>query len=248
MEILKYKKLSNGKYKVTLNNLELILYEEVILKYNLLISKNIARDIIEDIMRDNTFYEVYYAALSLIKTRIRSTGEIYELLKKKEYSADLIENCIEKLSKQGYLNDDVFAKAFINSQMVSTYNGPNKIRNALINRGIDTNIIENNISVFSEEEQMVKIQKLVYRFLKSNKSRGGIILKRKITSDLINYGFDINLIDVVISNVDFKVDSDIARREYDKLYKKLCTKYSGDELKRKIREKMYLKGLEYEEN
>ena len=31
-------------------------------------------------------------------------------------------------------------------------------------------------------------------------------------------------------------------------YKKLCTKYSGDELKRKIREKMYLKGLEYEEN
>ena len=52
----------------------------------------------------------------------------------------------------------------------------------------------------------------------------------------------------MISSYEFENDSNIAKKEYDKLYKKYSRKYSGDELKYKIREKMYLKGLVYEED
>ena len=42
MNILKYKKLTNGRYKVILeNSVELTLYEDVILKYELLIKREI---------------------------------------------------------------------------------------------------------------------------------------------------------------------------------------------------------------
>ena len=53
MKILKYKKMSNGRYKVSLENMDLLLYEEVILKYNLLITKEIDPLMIEDISQDN---------------------------------------------------------------------------------------------------------------------------------------------------------------------------------------------------
>ena len=42
-------------------------------------------------------------------------------------------------------------------------------------------------------------------------------------------------------------DKRIAKKEYDKLYKKYSTKYEGYQLDKIIREKLYLKGLEYEE-
>ena len=52
---------------------------------------------------------------------------------------------------------------------------------------------------------------------------------------------------MVISNYQFGNDIELAKKEYDKLYKKLSRKYSGEELKYKIKEKLYQKGLKYEE-
>ena len=41
MDIIKYKKLRNGKYQIITTTCTFELYEEVILKYNLLLSKKI---------------------------------------------------------------------------------------------------------------------------------------------------------------------------------------------------------------
>jgi len=248
MKILKYKKLTGGKYKVTLDTMDLMLYEEVILKYNLLITKEIDPLEIEKISNDNLFYEIYYDAIKSINSRIKSIYDIRMFLKKKEYPIDVIESVINKLLKQGYLNDLIYTKSFINNQIVTTNNGPNKIRKELLDHKVDEKIIYGELESFTTDLQLEKIEKLVNRFYKSNRTRGGFVLKKKITNDLINYGYDIELIDKVISKFDFTNDKDIAKKEYEKLYRKLSKKYNGVELERKIKEKMYMKGLVYEED
>ncbi len=248
MKILKYKKLTGGKYKVTLDTMDLMLYEEVILKYNLLITKEIDPLEIEKISNDNLFYEIYYDAIKSINSRIKSIYDIRMFLKKKEYPIDVIESVIDKLLKQGYLNDLIYTKSFINNQIVTTNNGPNKIRKELLDHKVDEKIIYGELESFTTDLQLEKIEKLVNRFYKSNRTRGGFVLKKKITNDLINYGYDIELIDKVISKFDFTNDKDIAKKEYEKLYRKLSKKYNGVELERKIKEKMYMKGLVYEED
>ena len=248
MKILKYKKLTGGKYKVTLDTMDLMLYEEVILKYNLLITKEIDPLEIEKISNDNLFYEIYYDAIKSINSRIKSIYDIRMFLKKKEYPMDVIESVIDKLLKQGYLNDLIYTKSFINNQIVTTNNGPNKIRKELLDHKVDEKIIYGELESFTTDLQLEKIEKLVNRFYKSNRTRGGFVLKKKITNDLINYGYDIELIDKVISKFDFTNDKDIAKKEYEKLYRKLSKKYNGVELERKIKEKMYMKGLVYEED
>ena len=55
------------------------------------------------------------------------------------------------------------------------------------------------------------------------------------------------MISPIISTYSFGNDKELAKKEYDKLYRKYSSKYEGYELKNKIREKMFQKGLLYEE-
>jgi regulatory protein len=249
MNIIKYKKVSNGKYKVELDDgTSLSLYEDVILKYQLLISRKIDDSIIDDINYDNMKYDVYYVALSSIKSRMKSISDLRESLLKKEYPDNFIDEAIDKLINQGYLNDEIFVKSFINNQMVTTSNGPYKIKRELLNRNIDSNIIDDNLEIFTDEEQLIRIEKIINKKLKTNSSRGGYILRTKLFNDLINLGYDSNLINRVLNNISFENDKILAAKEYEKLKKKYSRKYSGDELERVIKEKLYLKGLIYEKD
>ncbi len=249
MKVIKYKKMSNNRYKVFLDDShELLLYEDVILKYNLLIRKDIDEKLIIEMDKYNQEIDVYYVALNSIKNRFRSTYELKNILIKKEYPIDLVDKVIDKLTKQGYLNDRSFTKSFINNQMITTNNGPYKIIRELNEKKVAENIISEEIEVFNSEEQIPRIKKLIDKGIKTNHNKGGVVLKQKIYNDLKNYGYDISLINSVINEYEFSNDLNIAKKEYEKLYRKYEKKYTGDELKRKIREKMYQKGLSYEED
>ena len=53
--------------------------------------------------------------------------------------------------------------------------------------------------------------------IRSNHTRGGMILKQKIFNDLKNYGYDVSIINRIIDDYDFSNgEDDIAKKEYDK--------------------------------
>ena len=248
MKILKYKKRANGKYSLFLDDgREFVFYEEVILQYNLLITKEIQEKDLLIIHQSNLEYDVYYTALNYIKSHFKSIYEIKQYLIRKEYPEDLVLHAIEKLKKQKYLDDQAFAKSFIYSQMITTNHGPNKIRADLKDKRVSQDIIEEEILSYTEEEQITKIRKLIERGIKTNKHRGGLVLKQKIINDLKNQGFYYELIMKEIDTYDFSNDKDLAKKEYEKYYQKYSKKYEGYELINKIREKMFQKGLYYEE-
>ena len=248
MKIIKYKKGTKGLYKVELEDGRVLsLYEDVILKFDLLLKKEIFEEDFDSINKYNLECDVYYVALNSIKNRFRSVYELSELLKKKEYPEEYIDTAISKLIKQGYLNDRVFAKSYINNQMLTTNKGPLRIKRDLLDKKIDLNIINEEIEIFSEEEQKLKIEKLISKGLKTNISRGSFALKQKICNDIKLLGYDSSIVGSVVSKFDFEVNQDIAKKEYDKLYKRLSRKYSGSELKNKIRQGLYQKGLSYKE-
>lgn len=248
MKILKYRKGSNGKYKLLLDNgVELVLYEEVILEYSLLLNKVIDDKILIDIDRANQEYDVYYVALKALNSRIRSIADLRQLLRRKEYPFEMVEKALDKLIKQGYLNDRSYTKSFINNQIITTNNGPYKIKKMLLDKGVEENIIDDEMISFTDSLQCSKIDKIIMRGVKSNTSRGGVILKNKIYNDLRQLGYDISLINEVINKYEFGNDKNLAKKEYDKLYRKYSKKYEGYELEKIIKEKLYQKGLKYEE-
>lgn len=247
LKIIKYKKSAKGIYKVELDDGRVLaLYEDVILKFDLLLKKEILEEELKSINDYNLECDVYYVALNSIKARFKSTYDLKEFLRKKEYPLELINKAVEKLLKQGYLNDRSYARSYINNQIITTSKGPLKIEKELLDKKIDINIIKEEIECFAEDCQLEKINKIINRGLKSNRTRGGFVLKQKICNDLKLLGYDGYLINKVIDNYSFDNDNNIAKKEYEKLYRRLSRKYSGSELESKIREKLYQKGLKYE--
>lgn len=248
MRILKYKKGTGGKYKVFLDNgQELSLYEEVILQYDLLIHKEIDESTMILIDQCNQEWDVYYIALHSIKNRYKSIYELKLWLLRKEYPENLIDQAISQLIKQGYLNDRNYAKSYINSQMITTNKGPFRLERELEEKKIDANIILEELKMFTEEEQKERIQKLIDKGIRMNHTRGGAVLKQKIYNDLKILGYDLSIVNSVILKYDFENNKELAKKEYEKLKRKYSRKYSGDELMKIIKEKMYMKGLQYEE-
>ena len=138
MEIKKYKKLKNNIYELELgDNLRIKLYDNVIVKYNLLLKKNITDKELKEIINFNDELESYYLALKYISKKLRSEKEVIEYLKKNSYNSVIIEKTINRLKKYNYLNREVYIKSFINDRYNFSIDGPNKIKRKLNELGFN---------------------------------------------------------------------------------------------------------------
>ena len=204
MKIIKYKKGSNGKYKLFLEDgTTFDTYEDVILNNNLLYKKEIDNNLYNIIINDNMYEEAYNKSVSYIEVRLRSTNEIKVYLKNKKYSEEVIESTINRLLKNNILNDEVFTKAFINDKLNFTTMGPYKIELELKKHYIDTNIINTYINNIDDEILYEKIDKLITKFMKTNKKHKGFVLKNKIYNNLLNLGYKSSMILEILNNYEF---------------------------------------------
>ena len=121
MIINKFTKTKDGMYKLKLDNdIEVKLHEEIILKYNLLITKNLDESLLLQLEKENIKYEAYNLTLKYLKNRQRCDKEIYNYLKSKGISDSNIDFVINILTKQGYLNDEVYITSYINYEIDDT--------------------------------------------------------------------------------------------------------------------------------
>lgn len=244
MKIERFTKLKNGQYKLNLDdNTNILLHEDLILKYELLIYREIDSEKIEQLLQENKSYIAYDLALNYLNVKMRSKKEIKEYLLKKEISEELINNAIKKLEEQGYLSDLSYTRAFINDKINLSNDGPYKIKEQLIKLGISESVISKELEVFDKELEQTRVEKLIAKQVRTNHTKSNYLLKKKIMEWLINLGYTKEVVNTLISNVEID-DDDIKKKEYDKLYKKLSRKYSGKELEYKLKQKMYQKGFE----
>ena len=202
MKIIKYEKKGNNTYKIYLeNNQTITVYEDVILKNNLLYKKEIDIELLEKISNDNLYEEIYNKCVKYISVRIRSSYEIKEYLRKKEIDSSLIETTIDKLIKNNLLNDEIFAKAFINDKLNFTTMGPYRIEQELKKHKIDSNIISKYLYNIDEEIINNKINKQILKLIKSSKKKQNI--RNKIYMNLLSLGYSNEMILRNINNYDF---------------------------------------------
>lgn len=247
LKISKIKKNATGKYSLVLDNKEkIVTYDDVILKNNLLYKKEIDNELFNQLNSDTKYYDIYNKCVKLISIRLRSEKEIVEYLDKNNILVEQKNKIISDLKNNGLINDKQFTRAFIIDKINFSNNGPLKIKKDLENHNIDADIINEELSNIDNSMYLEKIKKIIDKKFKSNRKYSDYILKQKIMTDLTTLGFyreDINdcLNDIAVDN------SSLIEITYDKLYKKLCFKYEGNELKRKLKEKLYQKGFSLSE-
>lgn len=92
----------------------------------------------------------YGYSVKYIDRRLRSINELRDYLKNKEEDTIIIEEVIDKLIDNKYLDDDRFTKAFIKDKLNFTNWGDYKIKNELKRLGVNEEIIYNNMTSIDE--------------------------------------------------------------------------------------------------
>ncbi len=242
MEIKSYKKKKSNLYEITFsNNSKLNLYDDIILKYELLLKKEIDEKTLKEIIKDNSFLESYYSALKYLNVKLRTEKEIRKKLK--DYDAKAISYTIDRLKREGYLNDLVYIKAYINDSVNLKLVGPNKIGYELKKMSFKDKDINNYLNTFESEVWQSKIRKYITKKIQANHNLSGLLLNQKITNDLYNLGFYKEDIDLIMNEFTFFDNQDIYEKEYQKLKNKLSKKYQGDELEYRLKKALWQKGF-----
>jgi len=241
MEIIKYRKIKDNLYELDLDNGTILkFYDDTIIKYSLLLKKNITNNELEQITKYNDQLAAYYLALRYLNRKMRSRLEIEKYLDKAEYNQKIINETIKKLEKEGYLNNQKFITSYINDQLNLTYHGPEKIKHNLIKLGFS----ENEISI--EKDFNDKIKLLIEKKLKLNRKYNTVTIKMNIKNYLINLGYSKEMFMHYLEDIKLN-DQNLIKKDYEILLKKYQKKYDNKKLKLFIRDKLYKKGYNIDE-
>ena len=239
MKINKFKKVGKNKYKVIFDNTELTLYEDVILKYDLLIKNDVDIDLIDKIVEENRSYDVYETALNYIEIKMRNKKEIYKYLLNKGFDETLVNQTIEKLKNIGLLDSKSYITAFINDKINLSNDGPYKIKKSLLDLEFSESEIDDYLYKIDNNIWKEKLEKIINKKKSIMKSKSYFMFINKMKNDLYNLGYDKDMIDEELSKIEY--ESNAIEKDFDKAKKK----YKED--KTKIINSLLRKGYSYEE-
>ena len=245
MTIDKITKLKNNRYKLNIEGEVVITCDDVILNNGLLFKKSINKELYKKIKQETIYYDSYNSALKYAMKKIRCISEMKEYLNKLAISSDDKKKILNKLVNLRIVNDEIYVRSYINDKLLLSNDGRFKIKQHLIDRGIDIEMIEDELLKIDEEEFNRKLDKLIRKKINSNHKYSNIQLKQKIINNMINLGYDKykirEIIDLYIGD-----DYPILLKEYVKQYNKLSKKYQGQELIYKLKQSLYKKGFQYD--
>lgn len=247
MKIEEIKKQKNGKYKITFESGEVLnTYDDVILNNGLLFHKDVDSLLFNKLNEETKYYDIYNKTIKYIEKKLRSKKEIEVFLDKNEIGSNDKKKIMDKLESINLINDKLFANAYFQDRINLSSDGPYKIINELKKNNISDDITLSIEKKIDNDAIYEKLSKLVLKRIKSNRNKSNYMLKQKIVVDMINLGYEKNMIiDIINENIDN--NNSVIQNEYKKLFNKLSKKYDDEELNRMIKNKLIQKGFSLEE-
>jgi len=141
-------------------------------------------------------------AYALLRQRPRSVYEIRSRLKLKGYADNLIEDVVASLERAGELNDERFARFWVESRMHMNPAGDVVLKHELIRNGINDSIIE---TVLTEKSENYDEYEIALSMAKDRFERLKKLDRRKATKRiydlLLRRGFNYENIRRVVENL-----------------------------------------------
>jgi regulatory protein len=87
----------------------------------------------------------YQRALRYLGMRPRSSAEIVTYLKRKEYDESIVDTVVNRLHKQGYLDDEAFARFWVENRNRFRPRGSQALRYELRQKGVERETIDSTL-------------------------------------------------------------------------------------------------------
>jgi len=225
-------------------------HESVLVKFGLTKGKVLEDWSIDDMVYEDEIRKAFNRALHYLGFRMRSEFEIKKKLLDLDYGEAIVLEAIVKLKELGFLNDEAFSEALLQTKKNSSSQGPRAIQQEMHKKGIGKELQEKVLESYSEDEQIQIATKLAEKAAKANRSVAPIQLKQKIQSALQRKGYSFDIINQALDNIDFERGDDewteITESVGEKAWRRYQSKFNGRDLHNRVKQAMYQKGIPFD--
>ena len=166
---------------------------EIVMKQNLKVGSDIDTAKLDNLILDDEKYKATEKAVKYISNNLKTTKQIKDYLKKKNYSEITINYVLEKLKEYGYINDENYAKSFLLTY--SKKYGRLKLKSLLIQKGISELIINSLL----EEVKSDNLELVATKYLKNKEINSNTYVK--LSRFLYSRGYDFDEINSFINRL-----------------------------------------------
>lgn len=176
------------------------LYLDTCVKYGIKAGIKVDLDDLHSIIRESEKTLALNACAKYVTVALKTTKQVRDYLKKKEFDEEIIEYVLEKLEEYRYIDDRAYVSAY-----VASYNkkfGKNKLIQNLRTKGVSQNIIEeyfDNIADENNEDNEVCYSIATKKA--KNLNLEDIKDVQRLNRFLVSRGFDFDEIANVISRL-----------------------------------------------
>lgn len=242
MKINRYQYIGKNKYQVWIDEIPYTFYEDVIIESDFLTKKEVTQEFLKGQEKKNEFYKVYEEMTKFLNKKVCPKKDIIKKLDATNLSDIDKEKMLLKLINSGYLNDKVYARAYIHNAILFELLGPNKLKEELLtNTDLSYEEVEKELEEYTKEIIDKKLKKYIEKQARLNK-KSIKIFKNTITQKLLFLGFSSSDIDNALDNLSLNED-DLYQKEKEKQLRILSKKYQGKELEFQLKKKLYAKGF-----
>lgn len=245
--------------------------EAVLIHFGMHKGQEISEEMLAEIREAEYHQKVYSKAIHYLSFGLRTIKEMRDYLAKvpalnaeelqseagKENAGEaakiddsLISQIIERLLKQNYLDDLIYGQSYVRTSALINRKGPSTIQQELIKKGLTEQEILQALEEYPVDQQIENIQQLSEKYIRTKKNIPFKMLKNKLFEHLLVKGYDSDLIKQEMTQLDFAYNEehqdDLLIKAAEKLVRTRQKKYSGYDLRNKVKEGLYRKGFDFE--
>jgi len=222
-------------------------HESILIKYHLTKGMELDPITFGELNYDNEINRAFNRALHYLTFRMRSEKEVIDRLKKEEFGDAVISEALVKLRDLQFVNDEQFAEAFVKTKINTNHLGPRELQRQLKAKGIDEQLIQEQLEELTAEDIDLHAQQLAEKIARKNEKHAPAVVKRKIEEHLLRKGYSYDIIKEAVEHLELSRDEDewdtILQREGEKAWQRLSRKHSGHQLKMRVKQVLYQKGI-----
>ncbi|WP_420848775.1 regulatory protein RecX [Paenibacillus antarcticus] len=176
------------RYLISFGQHVLSIHEDIMIKYRMIKGNTFWKQELEEIVLSNEKQLGYVQALKYLERKARTSKEIQIRLKEKETSQEVIEDVLARLTREGLVNDAIYAQQWAEQRITSQRKGKAWVRQELRQKGVDKLLIAEALDGVSPDQEYQSA--LLMGRKKWNQTKGELLdKKRKTGSYLMRRGF-----------------------------------------------------------
>lgn len=161
----------------------------LVARKRLAVGTRLTEEELEELRQEDEWTRAKASGFDMLRARLFSRKELTDKLRRKGFSEEATERAVRAIEELGYISDEEYAQAFVESRLRSKPKGKFALRRELRQKGIDKLTIERTLRAVSEEDEREAALKLARKQMRLYQNLPEETARRRLYQYLLRRGY-----------------------------------------------------------